>query len=518
MARDTVPSAPFAPRGALRSCAKCGAVYRSELAHCPIDGGVLAVTAHDPLIGIVVGQHYRIEAVVGEGAMGRVYRARHTVLAHKKFAVKVLLGDLAVSAANRMRFAREAEATSRLDHRNIVGVHDFGRSATGLLYIAMDLVEGETLGQIMRRGPLAPGRVLRLTRQLCRGLAHAHARGVIHRDLKPDNILITAPGTPHETARISDFGLAITRDDDARLTTSGVICTPLYAAPEQLMGKPLDHRADLYALGATMFEMITGGIPVFGGDVQAVTARKLSGRPRSPLVLAPATPRPLVRVIERLLEPRPNRRPASALDVLAALDDGALEPTQPVAAVAPSRVPLGIAAGALLLAVTVAASLRGSVATAMPALAAQPPPAAAAPRVRTVAYETPPRPPQARLVLAIEPPMAHAVTAELRVGPPAEVPAPLRRTARPRRHHTLELVELDVEGGLSRQAIERALGRELPALRSCGTAGAASFTIGEARRATDIHTASPCVAAALAHVRTEDAPDIGDASVSLTLR
>jgi len=162
-----VASAPTAPRGALRSCAKCGAVYRTELAHCPIDGGVLAVTAHDPLIGMVVGQHYRIEALVGEGAMGRVYRARHTVLAHKKFAVKVLLGDLAVSAANRMRFAREAEATSRLDHCNIVGVHDFGRSSTGLLYIAMDLVEGETLGQIMRRGPLAPARVLRLARQLC---------------------------------------------------------------------------------------------------------------------------------------------------------------------------------------------------------------------------------------------------------------------------------------------------------------------------------------------------------------
>jgi serine/threonine-protein kinase len=505
-------------------------VYRSELAHCPIDGGVLAVTAHDPLIGMVVGEHYRIEALVGEGAMGRVYRARHTVLAHKKFAVKVLLGDLAVSAAMRMRFAREAEATSRLDHRNIVGIHDFGRSATGLLYIAMDLVEGETLGQIMRRGPLAPGRVLRLTRQLCRGLAHAHARGVIHRDLKPDNILITAPGTPHETARISDFGLAITRDDDARLTTSGVICTPLYAAPEQLMGKPLDQRADLYALGATMFEMITGGIPVFGGDVQAVTARKLSGRPRSPLVLAPATPRPLVRVIERLLEPRPGRRPASALDVLAALDDGALEPTQPVAAVAPSRVPLGIAAGALALAVTVAASLPGSVATAMPALAAQPPPASE-PRVRTVAYEMTPaadpgtradesrlaNTPQARLVLAFEPPMAHALTAEVRVDPPPEVPSPPRRTARPRRH-VVELVELDVEGSLSRSTIERALDRELPALRSCGAAGEATFTIGEARRATDIHTASPCVAAALAHVRTEDAPDIGDASVSLRLR
>jgi serine/threonine-protein kinase len=507
MAMDTVASAPTAARTVLRSCAKCGAVYRSDLAHCPIDGGVLAVSAHDPLIGRVVGEHYRIEELVGEGAMGRVYRARHTVLAHKKFAVKVLLGDLAVSQASRMRFAREAEATSRLDHRNIVGIHDFGRSATGLLYITMDLVEGETLGQIMRRGPMSPARVLRLTRQLCRGLAHAHARGVIHRDLKPDNILVTSPGTAHETARISDFGLAITRDDDARLTTTGVICTPLYAAPEQLMGKALDARTDLYALGATMFEMLTGGIPVFEGDVQEITARKLSSRPRSPLVLAPATPRGLARVIERMLDPRPARRPASALEVLGSLDDGAPEPTQPVAVVARSRAPLGVAAGALVLAMSAAASLPASVATAMPALAALPVHGAVGPRVLSVVHE-------------LAPPTA-----------PVEVVVPVREQTRTLyrsshvkdgktspANHVIRLEGLEVEGGLPRSQIERAIGRQIRALLGCGAAGTASFTIGEARRATDIRAASPCIAAALAQVRTEEAPDVGDVTVSLTLR
>jgi serine/threonine-protein kinase len=179
-------------------CGICGAAYRTEFARCPNDGGELALHDTDPLIGQVLGDHYKVEELIGEGAMGRFYRAHHTLLPNKRFAIKVLLGDLAVDPAMRMRFAREADATSLLEHPAIVSVHDFGRTRTGLMFLVLELVDGETLGRVARRAPMSPARVIRIARQLCQGLAHAHAKGVIHRDLKPDNILLTAIGTPGE--------------------------------------------------------------------------------------------------------------------------------------------------------------------------------------------------------------------------------------------------------------------------------------------------------------------------------
>ncbi|MBX3162807.1 MAG: serine/threonine protein kinase, partial [Deltaproteobacteria bacterium] len=311
--RSTAGAAP-------RFCASCRALYRSDVARCPADGGALAVAGADPLIGTTIAGRYTLESLLGEGAMGRVYRAHHVRSASRRFAVKILVGDLAASPAMRRRFAREARTASRLDHPNLVGVVDSGRTERGLLYLAMELVEGRTLGAALREEALAPARVLHLAAQLCDGLAHAHARGIVHRDVKPDNILLVASGDS-ELARLADFGLATsTLDDGASPSTSAVLCTPAYAAPEQLRGRRVDPRADLYALGVTLFEMLTGALP-FGADARTAAARKLAGPAPSAGDLGAFVPARFAAVIARLLAPDPADRFASAAELKRALAD-----------------------------------------------------------------------------------------------------------------------------------------------------------------------------------------------------
>jgi hypothetical protein len=385
------------------------------------------------------------------------------------------------------------------------------------MFLVLELVDGETLGHVVRRGPMSPARVIRLARQLCQGLAHAHARGVIHRDLKPDNILLTAVGTPGEQARISDFGLAVTRDDDARLTKSGVVCTPAYAAPEQLLGKDVDQRADLYALGSTLFEMLSGGIPVFGGDAQEVTARKLAGEARCLAMVAPHAPANLVRLIDRLLDPDPAKRPPSALDVLARLDGGGTEPTLQTPIPPPRRRRWIVAGCAALAALAAIGAAPSRIDATAPSVLGFDDHIAVAARSRGSTHEQAPAAvhPLVRAATLAEP----AVIAQPVVHRDAlAAPAPahvLRARRRP-----LHVVSLAVEGSLPRSEIERAVARAMPALQGCRVRGrvvAARFTIDDSRRATDVHSASRCVAQALEHVRTELAPDMGDASVSLQL-
>jgi serine/threonine-protein kinase len=279
------------------------------------------VTGVDPLIGATIGGHYEIEALIGVGAMGRVYRAHHTRLGNKRYALKVLFGELTASPTMRMRFAHEAESASKLDHPNIVGVLDFGCTESGLMYLVMDLVEGPTLGGLIDQGAMSSSRVVAIARQLCAGLAHAHARGIVHRDFKPDNILVSSSGS--ELLRIADFGLAISlseEDGDARLTGTGILCTPTYAAPEQLLAKDIDHRADLYALGVTLYEMLTGGVLPFARGSQEVMLWKVTTEWPAVSARAPKASPALADLIRRLLAREPSARPASAQAVIDALD------------------------------------------------------------------------------------------------------------------------------------------------------------------------------------------------------
>ncbi|HEX2691068.1 MAG TPA: protein kinase [Kofleriaceae bacterium] len=276
----------------------------------------------DPLLGAAVG-HYTIDQLIGEGGMGRVYLAHHANLPNKRYAFKVLLGDHAASSMMRARFTREAERASQLDHPNVVKVVDFGQTTHGLLYIVMDYVEGASLVSLIDEGPMPPAQVISLAREICKGLVYAHAAGIVHRDLKPENILVSS-GSDGMVPRIVDFGLAMSLDQsDARLTESGMTMgTPAFAAPEQLSGKLVDHRADLFALGMTMFEMLSGGLLPFEGHVmEMVSAKTTRDAPRlSERAPDLAIPPELDDLVARLTRRNPAERYASARAVIEALD------------------------------------------------------------------------------------------------------------------------------------------------------------------------------------------------------
>ena len=316
------PAPPSPPLSGIRYCECCHAIYRQDFKRCPFDGASLVVGPTDPWVGSMVGSHYVVDALVGEGAMGRVYRAHHKDIPDRHYAIKILIGDLAATEQMRTRFQLEAENASKLAHPNVVGVIDYGVTARGVNYIVMDLVEGPSLGAIVQQGPMNFERVIKLARQLCEGLDHAHSRGMIHRDFKPDNILVVGDGAL-EVARIADFGLALSLDTEVRLTTTGIVCTPAYAAPEQLRGQPIDQRVDLYALGTTIYEMLSGGQLPFNGDLDTSVRSKLMNDAPSVLLVAPNVPPSLVSIIGRLLSSDPTRRPRSAKAVIRALD-GAL--------------------------------------------------------------------------------------------------------------------------------------------------------------------------------------------------
>ena len=262
-----------------------------------------------------------LEEPIGQGATGVVYRARHTRVS-RLFAVKFLYPAIAANARSRTRFAHEAEAASRLSHSNVISVIDFGEF-DDLFYLVMDYVEGKPLSRIIAEaGPLPPERVLSLTRQLLRGLHHAHERGLVHRDFKADNVIVERNGA-FERARIVDFGLAILPDeDDSRLTADGLIVgTPAYMSPEQASGGEVDLRTDLYALGVLMYEMLAGRLP-FDGTPLAMVSQNLAVEPppireRTPTAeISPA----LEAIVQRLLEKEPGRRFDSAAEVLGEID------------------------------------------------------------------------------------------------------------------------------------------------------------------------------------------------------
>lgn len=303
-------------------CSTCGAIYHKDFPRCPNDGGEVVVSATDPMLGKTIGR-YVVDRLIGEGGMGRVYEAHHATLSNKRYAVKVLLGDAGATPSMRKRFAKEAESASRLVHPNVVGVIDYGATDGGLPYIVMDFVDGRSVAELIEVGPISVPRALRLVRAICDGLAYAHEAGVVHRDLKPANILVVDV-SGEETPRIADFGLAQTVDDsDVRLTSTGMAMgTPAYAAPEQMAGKRVDHKADLYALGMTLFEMLSGGeLPFKGGPMDVATEKAhREAPPFSEVCPNIAIPAELEQLIATLLKRRAHERVGTSAEVIAAID------------------------------------------------------------------------------------------------------------------------------------------------------------------------------------------------------
>ncbi|CAN5818652.1 hypothetical protein BH11MYX3_BH11MYX3_39130 [soil metagenome] len=280
--------------------------------------------------GTIFAGRYRIRALLGTGGMGNVYRAEHLGLG-KDVALKVI-GQL--SQELELRFEREAHAIARLDHPGCVRVYDYGEDEHGVQFIAMELLDGPTLHAAMAEGPLSLPRALHVAKATLSALAHAHAHGVIHRDVKPENIMFGNRGTFRVV--LIDFGLASLQDAPA-LTGSGMAMgSPSYIAPERLLGHPHDARSDLYAVGVILYEMIAGLRPYLGTGAREIMANVLYRQPRPLRALVPDVSPALDALIRRALAKDPARRFSDAEEMLSAITDveafEAASATQPVGA------------------------------------------------------------------------------------------------------------------------------------------------------------------------------------------
>jgi serine/threonine-protein kinase len=297
----------------------------------------------DRTVGRVLGGRYRVLSRLGEGGMGTVYLCEHAVLG-RRYAVKVLRPDLAGDAELAERFRNEAIAASRIGGENVVDVLDFDAEADGAIYYVMEALEGRSLGAVIGEdGPLDVSRALALLAQLCRALGAAHARGVVHRDVKPDNVFVVRGEDGAERVKVIDFGISQVSPElgrGGRLTRAGaVIGTPEYMAPEQAAGDEVDHRADVYALGVLAYELLTGTLPIVATTPIATLVAHQTRTPEAPGRRRPGIPPEVDALVMSMLAKRPGDRPAS-MDVLgariAALRGAADEP-RPASPAAPSR-------------------------------------------------------------------------------------------------------------------------------------------------------------------------------------
>lgn len=293
---------------------------------------------------------YVIERLLGAGGMGSVYLAEHPRL-RRRVALKVLGDGISTDAKARNAFEREATLAARLEHPNIVPVYDRSGPTDPVLWLSMKYVDGGDAIGLLQADPagIAPDRALRLIHGAAAGLDFAHAHGVLHRDVKPANLLIERDHAGQETALLTDFGIARSLDDT--VTLSAMAATFAYAAPERFAGHTVDHRADIYSLGCTLFQLLTGRTPFPRGDQAAVIAAHLGAAPPRPTELRPELPRAIDAVIATAMAKRPEDRFARCADLAAAairaFDSGPRVrapfpgrlPTDPVAAGAPGASP-----------------------------------------------------------------------------------------------------------------------------------------------------------------------------------
>jgi serine/threonine protein kinase len=242
-----------------------------------------ATKPSDPMLGRVIAGRYRLEARIGEGGMGVVYRARH-VLIDRVVAVKLIRPDLRGETHLRAWMLREARAANRVDHAHIIDIHDIGETEEGELYLVMEYLVGQSLSSELARGPMNLARGVDILEQMCAALARAHDLGVVHRDLKSDNILLTSRGGRKDFVKILDFGLAHLAMDPRLAPKGAVFGTPEYMSPEQAKGEEATAQSDLYALGVLFFEMLTGQLPFRSDDRETLLEMQrtsVAPRPRS---------------------------------------------------------------------------------------------------------------------------------------------------------------------------------------------------------------------------------------------
>lgn len=304
-------------------CPRCGRQFPDDVHVCPDDftplqaDATIAEIPIDPLIGRVFDGKYRLEERLGGGGMGTVYRATHLLIG-RAVAVKVLSQRFVGDETAQQRFRREARASGRMAHPNAVMVNDFGATDDGWLYIVMELLEGQTLRDLLaREAPLDPARAVSIILQACAAVGAAHEAGLIHRDLKPPNIFIEQRPNLPAVVKVLDFGVAKfaveDHDDDYNTLTQvgAIIGTPRYMSPEQCSGAaPLTPSSDVYSLGIILYEMLTGSVPFSADTPLAVALKQVSEPPRPPREIVASTPVELERVVLHALAKNPADRPS----------------------------------------------------------------------------------------------------------------------------------------------------------------------------------------------------------------
>ncbi len=320
----------------MKVCPKCGQQYADTMKFCPRDGGVLQMSATasdaetvispppafaapqtvagDPLIGRVLAGRYQILSQIGQGGMGTVYRAQHAMLGRVD-AVKIIRSDLKQSPETMQRFLREAKLASSINHPNAVVIHDFGEAENGIIYLAMEFIQGKSLEELIRQeSPLPIARAIHISRQIAQALDAAHRLSIVHRDLKPDNVLILND----DFVKVVDFGIAksIAANETGKSVTQAgfVIGTPKYMAPEQVLGEAVDARADIFSLALVTYEMLTGASPFSGASSQAQMVNRVALPPISMNVVRPgfSIPVEIDQVVIRALSREPSARQATA--------------------------------------------------------------------------------------------------------------------------------------------------------------------------------------------------------------
>ena len=324
---------------AVSICPVCKTEYEKGEVFCPLDGA--RVVSHsqmasgdipeDPLIGQTLDK-YKVIKQIGEGGMGLVYEGLHTVI-EKRVAIKLLREDFSSKPDVVTRFRQEAKSASRIGHENIVDISDFGETPTGASYFIMEFLEGEDLANVLSRdGVLAVERAIHIASQCCRALGAAHSKGIVHRDMKPENIFLVSRGGTTDFVKIVDFGIAKMSDIETdgepgrKLTKTGMIFgTPEYMSPEQAAGKQLDHRVDVYAMGVILYECITGTVPFLGDTFMGILTQHMFEEPPALLDANPHVecPSELEMVIYKALAKDPEDRYQDMFELLEAIEEAA---------------------------------------------------------------------------------------------------------------------------------------------------------------------------------------------------
>jgi eukaryotic-like serine/threonine-protein kinase len=272
----------------MKICPSCMAEFAGGEVFCPVDGTRLTTPSKvpppggDPLVGCTLSDRYLIHRPIGEGGMGIVYEAEHVVI-EKRVALKVLRDDFSKNEDVVERFRQEAKSASRIGHEHIVDISDFGETPGGQSYFVMEYLEGEDLASLLEReGTVAPDRAVTIALQCCQALGAAHRKGIVHRDMKPENVFLVRREDGQDFVKLVDFGIAKMSDIETagapgrKLTKTGMIFgTPEYMSPEQAAGRELDHRVDIYALGIILYEMLSGQVPFMGDTFMSVLSQHM---------------------------------------------------------------------------------------------------------------------------------------------------------------------------------------------------------------------------------------------------